>query len=144
MRVRDLKTAFAEIQGIFESAGARAQGTAFGKIADAVPDSDDELDAYFSKLERIAKTASAPPADRYLNQLMNVGADERRFNEALASIAADKKLKKADLQRIVKGYAGAAHKKANGAQLLDDLKRAFYKRLYEHDSRALAEKATPV
>jgi hypothetical protein len=145
VRVRDLKATLAEIHGIFVSAGARPQQKAFGRVTDALANyEDDDLDEFLTDLETASNAAVAPLAKRYVDMLTDAGSDEPRFLAVLSQLSADKKVKKPDLQRIVKGFTGAVDRRANAAQLSDEIKKAFYKALYERDARALAKKATPV
>lgn len=145
MRVRDLKHVLEEVRGIFVSAGARQQDKAFAAVADALkPFDDDDVDDYLPKVRTAADDASAPLEDQYSRTLMESGLDEATFLAALDKLRGDKRMKKPTLQKVVKKYIGIVDKKATTSQLLDAIKLAFYKKLYERDARELARKATPV
>ena len=145
MRVRDLRALLDELRGIFAASGAKPQLKSMDQVSTALAQSDNKsLDAYLKGVRSRAEELAAPRGARFVQRLADAGLNEAAFLAVLAEIKADPDLKKADLQKIVEAYAGSFDRRASTARLIDALNRAFYKRLYERDSRAIARRATPV
>ena len=145
MRVRDLRGAFDEVRTIFKSAGAKPQEKAFEQLSSALAAHDDvPVETYFSNLRGAAEEAAAPVEQRYAKRLADAGLNETAFLAVFSEIQADKKLKKPVLQKIAKAYVGSFDKRASAPKLIDEIKLAFYTKVYERDARDMARRATPV
>lgn len=145
LRVRDLRGALDEVRSIFRAAGARPQEKAFEQISAAVAEHDDEpVETYFTNVRVAAEEAVAPADQRYARRLTEAGLSETAFLAVIAEMQTDRKLKKPALQKIAKAYAGSFDNRASGSKLIDEIKLAFYTKVYERDARAMARRATPV
>ena len=145
MRVRVLRAALEDVRGRLVSAGARAQDKTLADVSQRLAAFDDDnLDAYLQKVRANVQAATASIEDKYVKLLVNAGRDEPRFLAALDELSSDKKLKKSGLQKIAKKLDISVGRSATAPQLLDALKRWFYKNTYEQDAQELARRAKPV
>jgi hypothetical protein len=146
MRVRDLRLVIDEVRRIFTVSGAKSQESGLAQVSAALEQHDDQaLDAYLEQVRQSAPSSLASPrVAESTRRLAEASLDEGLFLKVLADLNADKSLKKADLQKIVEAYTGSFDSRANASKLIDAIRRAFYKKLYERDARELARRATPV
>ena len=139
MQVRNFKGLLARISGALGAAKAADAQAAVQSLNNAL----DGLEE--STVEQVASAIEAPAPDAvtiFSRQLDEVSLDEPRFLTILAQIK-QAKLKKAELQQLVKCYVGRVDSKMTGPQLIDRIKLEFYERMYEASSHKLAVRATP-
>ena len=145
LRVRDLRAALDEVRGIFVSAGARAQVKTLSDVSDRLAAfDDDDLAAYLQLVRESGLAATASIEDKYVKSLVNAGRDEPRFLAVIGELSSDKKLKKSGLQKIAKKLDVSIGRSATAPQIVDAIKRWFYKNTYEQDAQELARRAKPV
>jgi hypothetical protein len=145
MRVRDLRATLDSVRNMFKAFGASAQEKAIGNISAGLSDHDDlQLEQYLEEVHRRAADVAAPPSDQYARRLAAAGFDETRFLLVLSEMQKDTRLRKAEMQRIVSAYGGTFDRRASKELLLDRVKAAFYSKLYERDTNAIARKAKPI
>lgn len=145
MRVRDLRATLEGIRSLFKAAGAPAQEKIIGKVASALNANDDApLESYLEEVERRAVEAAAPVTEQFARSLNLAGLDEEKFLAVIVEIQQNKRLKKTDVQKIAEGYTGSYDRRASIEKLIDAINLAFYTKVYERDSQAIARRATPI
>ncbi len=152
MRVRDLRATLEGVRNVLKAARSSAQESAqekmLSKVASSLEVQDDtRLESYLHELRRVTVEATEPLADRFARRLRSAELDEEKFKaviQELQDMRQTKKLKKADAQKIAEAYAGSFDRRAKTEKLIDDIKRTFYEKLYERDSRVLAGRANPI
>lgn len=138
MLVRDLKIALEDIRNIFDSAGAKAQARAMQDVLALVQNKEgQDLDSFLSEL-RLAIS----PVEKFSAALKAAGTDERMFNGAFEAMKSSNPSKD-DVLAIAKSYTGSADASLSKDKLIKAISTHFYVLAYEHDSRAIARRATP-
>jgi hypothetical protein len=144
MRVRDLRATLESIRSIFKAAGAPAQEKVLGKISSELEAHDDApLQSYLEEIERRATVAATPLTEQFIRRLRSAELDEDRFKAVVADIQ-QRRLKKTDVQKIAAAYTGSYDRRASVEKLIDAIKSAFYAKVYERDSQAIAGRAKPI
>ncbi len=135
MQIRQFKAVLAQISSTLEAAKADEARAAVQNLEEALAGHDGET------VEQIAIKLEAPAND-FVSKLAGVGLDEGRFLAVLGEIE-KAKLKKLELQALVKSFVGQVDTRMSAKQLVDRIKLEFYERIYEQASHKLAQRATP-
>jgi hypothetical protein len=144
MLVQDLRSMLLDARALLAVAGNAKAADAIEELTAALEDkASEDAESFFERLRQQLQDHVPTAVVGYASQLQHTGLSEARFLDVWNQIATDKSVKKADLQSIMHAYAGRVDKKATAAQLLEDLKRAFYTRLYDRDAQAMANSSTP-
>jgi hypothetical protein len=139
MQVRQFKVILAQISSALGAARAADARSAIQSLDAALVGRDSDT------VEQVARDLEAPEPSataHFVHELAAVGLDEARFLTLLGQIE-KAKLKKPELQDLVKCYVGRFDSKMSGKQLVDRIKLEFYERMYEEASHKMAVKATP-
>lgn len=144
MRVSELRSAIEGIRRLFDAGGAASAGKDLGKVSELLSAQNDrDLDDYLGEVK--VKLAPPPPpsAELHLARLKDAGFDESRFNAALASLRADKKLSKPTLEALASDYGVIRLSKNSKPAIIESIEKHFYWTLNNRDADALARRATP-
>ena len=145
MRHEELRKAINEIRDVLLAAGRQDVGQSLTDLFDRLDDGQDASpDEMVKRLRAAVDQMGIPAPARYSARLAEIGLEEAAFASLLDEIANDPSLKKADMQAILRAYTGRHDKRSSLAQLKEDLKRAFYTKLYDRDAQEMANRATPV
>lgn len=144
MRGHGLRAILHDIQSVLSAGGATAQAKAVVQLSDALKPSDEkEVADIAASVGAAVAAASAPAWQKHASALRAAGLDEAKFQQAFLGVSGDKSLKKSDVAAIAKDYGLRVEAKASTARLLEQVKGAFYEKLYERDANTMAKRATP-
>lgn len=136
MDIKTLRQVLGRIAGTLGAGDAAEAKSAVEQLDSALSDRDGET------VEQLARNLGAgSPAD-FVNLLNEAARSEAEFMIIMRRMR-DAKLKKQQLQVIVKAYVGRVDTKASVTELYDRMKLHFYEQVYEDSARKLAERATP-
>jgi hypothetical protein len=155
MKVRELRTALAELEVLFEIGGTSAVRADLAGLQDMLEGAEDmELDDFLARLkseieftpkQQGRKTVDIPANEEivahYIGRLEEAREDESLFLQILAELDSDGRVKKPELSRIA-GKFGDSNAKTM-SKLLQSIKTRFYEQLYIRDTTAMAKRATP-
>ena len=145
MRTAELCTIIDDMHEVLRAAGSDDAAASLSELANALRAIKvDDADAAIDGVRGILEHLTLPPAMRYATRLAEVEFNEAAFLSVWREINHDRELKKPDLQAILRAYQGKFDRKATLTRLKDDLKRAFYTKLYDRDAQQMANRATPL
>lgn len=135
MDIKSLRKTLGKIAATLDTAGAQEAKAAIVDLSAALESRESDT------VDDVVKDLSPPPPD-IVAELKMAGRDEAAFKRAMSKIT-EAKLKKPELQKIVKGYVGRFDAKSSSKDLLDRMSLHFYEQMYEDASHKLAARATP-
>lgn len=154
MQVRELQETLAEIQGVFEDAGARTAASDFEELLSLFNGHEDEsVDEFLSALRKLyvrSPPARRPITDldqaavkRYAASLAEAGEDSDAVDVVLSELGNDKSVRKSEMNAIQKIYIGGRDAWPTRKAALEAIRSTFQRRQYQRAAMKEIEKVTP-
>jgi hypothetical protein len=135
MDVKSLRNVLGKIGTTLDAASAQEAKAAIADLNAALESREHD------SVEQVVRDLAPAPTD-FVAELKMAGRDEAAFKRVMFKIS-ESKLKKAEIQAIVKAHVGRYDTKSSARDLLDRLNLHFYEQMYEDASHKLAARATP-
>lgn len=149
MKVSDLKVILQRFQAMFDAAGARRQAADLARLIGALDGYDAvSVDDFVDQMEALLAEDAPEPANdlsirRHVNRLKEAALDRIAFDKAVADLRSDRRVRKAELDKIAFGYIGGRQSYPSKKAALEAIEGKFLERARNAKKKELIDKTTP-